>query len=139
MRSVAGSFACGWISVRLLLTNASAANQVFLAASLTATSVGVTARVLKDLRQTRSGTAHVILGAAVVDDVVALSLLAILGVLRMMPVTVNAGSFLVIAAFAVGLAIDGKRSQTIDRLIAPVARWLCLLSFLQGWSGFPPY
>src|SRR5947209_18153556 len=54
---IAGSFACGWIAVRLLLTGASSANQLFIAASLTATSVGVTARVLKDLRQTRSGPA----------------------------------------------------------------------------------
>jgi Kef-type K+ transport system membrane component KefB len=127
---IAGSFVCGWIAVRLLLAGTSSANQFFLAASLTATSVGVTARVLKDLRQTRSGTAHVILGAAVVDDVVALTLLAILGLSGIVPMTVNAGSFLVIAAFALGLAIDEKRSQAIDRVIAPVARWVVPIFFV---------
>jgi Kef-type K+ transport system membrane component KefB len=127
---IGGSFVCGWITVRLLLAGTSAANQIFLAASLAATSVGVTARVLKDLRQTRTGTAHVILGAAVVDDVVALTLLAILGLSGIVPMTVNAGSFLVIAAFAVGLAIDGKRSQAIDRLIAPLARWVVPIFFV---------
>ena len=127
---IAGSFVCGWLTVRLLLAGASAASQVFLAASLTATSVGVTARVLKDLRQTRTGTAHVILGAAVVDDVAALTLLAILGVSGIMPAKVNAGSFLVIAAFAVGLAVDEKRSRAIDALIAPLARWVVPIFFI---------
>ena len=127
---IAGSFACGWITVHLLLSGASAAGQVFLAASLTATSVGVTARVLKDLGQTRGGTAHMILGAAVVDDVVALMLLAVLGLTGIVPATVNAGSFLVIVAFEVGLAFDEKRSHAIDKLIAPVARWIVPIFFV---------
>ncbi len=130
MCGIAGSFVCGWIAVRLLLAGTSAEDQVFLAASLAATSVGVTARVLKDMRQSRSATAHVILGAAVVDDVVGLTLLAILGLTGIVPAKVNAGSFLVIAAFAAGLAIDEKRSHAIDRTIAPVARWIVPIFFI---------
>jgi Kef-type K+ transport system membrane component KefB len=49
----------------------------FLGATLTATSVGITARVLSDLGKSRSPEARVILGAAVIDDVLGLVILAI--------------------------------------------------------------
>ena len=48
---------------------------MFLGAAITATSVGITARVLKDMGASRSGEAKIILGAAVVDDVLALVVL----------------------------------------------------------------
>jgi len=127
---IAGSFACGWAAVRLLMPGTPIAGQLFLATSLTATSVGVTARVLKDLRQTRTGTAHVILGAAVVDDVAALTLLAIVGLSGIVPLTLNPSAFLVIAAFAAGLMIDERRSQAIDAFIAPFARWIVPIFFI---------
>jgi Kef-type K+ transport system membrane component KefB len=49
----------------------------FLGATLTATSVGITARVLQDLGRSRSPEARVILGAAVIDDVLGLIILAV--------------------------------------------------------------
>ena len=51
---------------------------LFLGAILTATSVGITARVLRDLGAIDSPEARVILGAAVIDDVLGLGLLAVL-------------------------------------------------------------
>lgn len=50
---------------------------VFVGATLTATSVGITARVLADLDRLKDPAARVILGAAVVDDVIGLVLLAL--------------------------------------------------------------
>jgi Kef-type K+ transport system membrane component KefB len=50
---------------------------IFLGAALTATSVGITARVLSDLGYLKSDEAQVILGAAVVDDVLGLVILAV--------------------------------------------------------------
>lgn len=50
---------------------------LFVAAALVATSVGVTARVLRDLGAVRTATARVVLGAAVVDDILAIMVLAI--------------------------------------------------------------
>ncbi|HEX9163882.1 MAG TPA: cation:proton antiporter [Thermoanaerobaculia bacterium] len=50
---------------------------VFLGASLTATSVGITARVLSDLGHLRDPESQVILGAAVVDDIIGLVILTI--------------------------------------------------------------
>jgi Kef-type K+ transport system membrane component KefB len=46
-------------------------------AALTATSVGITARVLSDLNQLHRSESQIILGAAVIDDVVGLVILAV--------------------------------------------------------------
>jgi Kef-type K+ transport system membrane component KefB len=51
---------------------------VFLGAALTATSVGITARVLSDLGHLKTDEAQVILGAAVVDDILGLVLLTVI-------------------------------------------------------------
>jgi Na+:H+ antiporter len=50
---------------------------VFVGATLTATSVGITARVLADLGRLQDSTASVVLGAAVVDDILGLITLAV--------------------------------------------------------------
>jgi Kef-type K+ transport system membrane component KefB len=72
-------FALGWGAGALLLPQYGIYVHVFLGATLTATSVGITARVLKDLGQSQSPTARVILGAAVIDDVLGLVILAVVG------------------------------------------------------------
>lgn len=54
---------------------------VLLGASLTATSVGITARVLSDLGHLQDDESQVILGAAVVDDVIGLVLLTLVSTL----------------------------------------------------------
>jgi Kef-type K+ transport system membrane component KefB len=73
---VVGPFGLGWIVAAWLLPDAGAYAHVFLGAMLTATSVGVTARVLKDLGRSQTDEARIILGAAVVDDVLGLVVLA---------------------------------------------------------------
>jgi Na+:H+ antiporter len=50
---------------------------VFVGATLTATSVGITARVLADLGRLQDSAASVVLGAAVVDDILGLITLAV--------------------------------------------------------------
>ncbi|MGH7477358.1 MAG: cation:proton antiporter [Longimicrobiales bacterium] len=50
---------------------------IFVGATLTATSVGITARVLTDLGRIHTREARVVIGAAVVDDVLGLVILAI--------------------------------------------------------------
>jgi Kef-type K+ transport system membrane component KefB len=50
---------------------------VFVGATLTATSVGITARVLADLGRLQDPAANVVLGAAVVDDILGLITLAV--------------------------------------------------------------
>jgi Kef-type K+ transport system membrane component KefB len=50
---------------------------VFVGATLTATSVGITARVFADLGRLQDTAAKVVLGAAVVDDILGLIILAV--------------------------------------------------------------
>jgi Kef-type K+ transport system membrane component KefB len=48
---------------------------LFIGGTLTATSIGITLRVLKDLHQEQSGMAQVVIGAAVIDDIIGVILL----------------------------------------------------------------
>jgi Kef-type K+ transport system membrane component KefB len=79
---------------------------IFVGATLTATSVGITARVLSDLGQMHTQEARVIIGAAVIDDVLGLVILTVvsslaagssistLGILRILGVAIG---FVVVA------------------------------------------
>jgi Kef-type K+ transport system membrane component KefB len=82
---------------------------IFIGATLTATSVGMTARVLSDLGQMHSEEAKIIIGAAIIDDVLGLVILTVvsgmaagasvhaLGIVRVLVVAVG---FLVVAVLA---------------------------------------
>jgi Kef-type K+ transport system membrane component KefB len=74
---VAAPFALGWGVSAWLLPDSGPYVHAFIGATLTATSVGITARVLQDLGRSRSPEARVILGAAVIDDVLGLVILAV--------------------------------------------------------------
>ncbi|MDR0399026.1 MAG: cation:proton antiporter [Endomicrobium sp.] len=50
---------------------------IFAGAVLTATSVGITARVFMDLKKLETKEAKIVLGAAVIDDVIGLAILAV--------------------------------------------------------------
>jgi len=71
----AASVTAGLLTGKALLPSAAAVTYVFLGAAIAATSVGITARVLRDVGASRAPEARIILGAAVVDDVLALVLL----------------------------------------------------------------
>src|SRR2546426_9969953 len=61
----------------LLQPEAPLGTRLFISGILTATSVGITARVLRDLQQTYRTEAKIILGAAAIDDVLGLLVLAV--------------------------------------------------------------
>lgn len=63
----------------MFLPHASPLVWVFVGATLCATSVGITARVLRDLGQVQRPEARIVLGAAVIDDVMGLVVLAAVG------------------------------------------------------------
>lgn len=67
----------GWLTGRWLLPDESWHVHLFLGATLSATSVGITARVLKDLGKSQTAVAKIVLGAAVIDDVLGLVVLAV--------------------------------------------------------------
>ncbi|MBI1951121.1 MAG: cation:proton antiporter [Acidobacteria bacterium] len=70
-------FALGWLVGAWLLPEAGVYVHAFLGAALCATSVGITARVLQDLDRSQTHEARIILGAAVVDDVLGLVVLSV--------------------------------------------------------------
>ncbi|MBA2726678.1 MAG: cation:proton antiporter [Parachlamydiaceae bacterium] len=51
---------------------------LFIGCTLTATSIGITMRVLRDLKKQNSHEAQIIIGAAVLDDIIGIILLAML-------------------------------------------------------------
>jgi Kef-type K+ transport system membrane component KefB len=69
--------ALGMLTMKFLRPDNPLAADLFIGGILTATSVGITARVLRDLGQDRTNEARVILGAAVIDDVLCLIVLAV--------------------------------------------------------------
>src|SRR5205085_8768880 len=70
-------FFLGWGVAAYFMPDAARLVHIFIGATLTATSVGITARVLKDLGRLQTREARIILGAAVIDDVLGLLLLSI--------------------------------------------------------------
>jgi Kef-type K+ transport system membrane component KefB len=95
---------------------------VFVGATLTATSVGITARVLADLGRLQDGAAAVVLGAAVVDDILGLIILAVVtGVAQ--TGGVSAGSIALLTAKALVFLVV---ALVLGRRLAPV---------LIGWIG----
>ncbi len=67
----------GWLAGRILIPEQGWQVHVFIGATLCATSVGITARVLKDLGRTQQRESRIILGAAVIDDVLGLVILTV--------------------------------------------------------------
>ncbi len=74
---VIAPMALGWLSARVLLPDVGWHSHVFIGAILCATSVGITARVLRDMGKIQSVEGRIVLGAAVIDDVMGLVVLAV--------------------------------------------------------------
>ena len=117
---VLGAFLVGpW-----LLPGQSQNTYLFLGATLAATSVGITGRVFRDLGKLGTPAARIVLGAAVIDDVLGLVILAVVSSL-VQAGSVSVGEVSWIISEAV-LFLGG--SIWLGRLIAPhSSRWLAQL------------
>ena len=90
----------GWWVSSLIITDEGWQDHAFIGATLCATSVGITARVLKDLGRMQDVESRIILGAAVIDDVLGLVVLAVIsGVIMQGTVSVWGLSKIVMLAF----------------------------------------
>lgn len=74
---VIAPFFLGWGVSAWLMPGESIYVHIFIGATLTATSVGITARVLQDIGRASSTEGKIILGAAVIDDIMGLVILAV--------------------------------------------------------------
>ncbi len=138
--------AAGYLPDRALL-------HVFVGATFAATSVGITARVLKDLGRLASTEARIILGAAVLDDVGGLLVLAIVSglataaetgagfsVVDLAVTTLIAFGFLV-ASLAIGLKVVAPlfgrlRALRVRGVVISFAFLLAVvLAFLAAEAG----
>ncbi len=105
---------------------------LFLGATLTATSVGITARVLRDLGRSQTAEARIILGAAVIDDVLGLVILAVVGNLILAANTGTDASLGAVAFVVVKAVVFLLGSLWLGTIISP--RLFGLTSRLRGSS-----
>jgi Kef-type K+ transport system membrane component KefB len=119
----------------VLMPTASFNSHLFLAATLCATSVGITGRVFRDARRLDSPEARIVLGAAVIDDVLGLIILAVVsgfvasGTVSTMEVgkiVLEAFGFLA-GAVIIGRAIAPHLSRILARLNPEMPMKLTLL------------
>jgi Kef-type K+ transport system membrane component KefB len=122
---VAVPFVLGtWIVGPWLMPGLSFNAYLFLGATLTATSVGITGRVFQDLGRLQMPAAQIVLGAAVIDDVLGLVILAVVSAIvstgSLDPA--NVGIILVKAfAFLAGALLLGQvLAPRISRLFAAI-------------------
>jgi Kef-type K+ transport system membrane component KefB len=124
------------------------AKSMFVAAAFVATSAGITARVLQELGVLSRIESRVILGAAVIDDILAMLLLGV--VISIQGGSVNVGSLLFVLLQAtgfvaviawVGTRLMRKRSHWLDGPVNPespltIALAICLgLAYLSTEFG----
>jgi Kef-type K+ transport system membrane component KefB len=116
---------------------------LFVAAALTATSVGITARVFGDLRALATSEARIVLGAAVADDVMGLVVLTVVvrlvtqgsvSFLSVLGIVAVAVGFLVVGGF-VGLRLAPPLFDFIDKFSRSSGTLVALaLAFVLGFA-----
>ena len=116
----------GYAVGRVLLPDRPWQVHVFLGATLCATSVGITARVLKDLGRSQQRESRIILGAAVIDDVLGLIVLAVVkGIIEVGDVEASTIGWIILKAvgFLFGAVVLGTTLFT-----KPMFRLACFLN-----------
>ena len=102
---VAVPFFLGWGVSAYLLPGESRLVHIFIGSVLCATSVGITARVLKDLGKLALRESRIILGAAVIDDVIGLMILAV--VIGAVTATITGGALSFVQVFWIAAKAAG--------------------------------
>lgn len=149
----------GYFASTCLMPQASWLTHLFVGGTLTATSVGITARVLGDMGLSKSKEARVILGAAVADDIIGL---LVFGILSAVAASVQAGTanagidwlsclwsiakaclFLVLAVLAGRLCSKSAFAHTAKLDVPAAHLGLCIcfcfvLATLAGLAGLSP-
>ncbi|MBS0556495.1 MAG: cation:proton antiporter [Proteobacteria bacterium] len=116
------------------------AKSLFVAAAFVATSAGITARVLQELGALKREESRVILGAAVIDDILAMLLLGIVTALQsgdelrlshLALVLAEAVGFVVVIGF-VGARVMRRASRLLDAPINPLSPLTIVLALCLG-------
>ena len=123
---VALPFALGTIGL-MALFHVEVIPAVFAGASMTATSIGITASVFGELKMLRSREGQIVIGAAVLDDILGIVILAVVvslaggGSLELAPILKLVAAAVVFVLAAIGLSRTAAPGfdWLIDRLKAP--------------------
>jgi Kef-type K+ transport system membrane component KefB len=153
---VIAPFFLGWAVSAYFIPDESQLAHIFIGATLCATSVGITARVFKDLGKLATREARIILGAAVIDDVLGLMILAVVagtiratasgGALSIMDVSIIALKALmfliasiVLGQFIVPRLLRGAGRLKSEGVLLTLAISFCLfLSWASAKVGLAP-
>ncbi|HEX5883506.1 MAG TPA: cation:proton antiporter, partial [Pyrinomonadaceae bacterium] len=153
---VVAPFFLGWGISAYFIPDEPRLVHIFIGATLCATSVGITARVFKDLGKLATREARIILGAAVIDDVLALLVLAVvagainaagtgvalsmldIGVIALKSLAFLIGS-IVVGIFLVPRMLRGAGHLESRGVLLTLAISFCLfLSWAAGQVGLAP-
>jgi Kef-type K+ transport system membrane component KefB len=156
LAGVIAPFFLGWGVASVFIPNEPRLVHFFIGATLCATSVGITARVLKDMGRLQTRESRIILGAAVIDDVLGLVILAVVagairasgagGALSTPDIIIIAGKAF---AFLFGAIIVGRyltphifrragRFQSQGVLVALSIGFCFLLAWAAAKTGLAP-
>jgi Kef-type K+ transport system membrane component KefB len=147
----------GYLVSTQLLPDGGWLGHLFVGGALAATSIGITARVLKDMGKSNTKEARIILGAAVADDVIGLVILALVSGL-VTAATAGAGgvrwtavlwiiakaSIFLVAAVIVGrfwsrrMFLHAARLKVSGALLALCICFCFALAALAGLVGLAP-
>ncbi|MGK7932219.1 MAG: cation:proton antiporter [Microcystaceae cyanobacterium] len=142
---VVAPFALGTVGA-MLIFGIPPIPSIFAGAALTATSIGITSKVLSELGQLKSKEGQIIVGAAVIDDVLGIIVLAVVvGLAKTGTVDVLNVLYLIISAtvFLLGSIFLGKyfnksfiaisdRLQTRGNLVIPALTFAFFMAFLAN-------
>lgn len=153
---VVASFGLGWAAAAWLLPGSGFYRQVFVGVLIASTSIGITGRVFLDLGRLQTREARVVLGAAVIDDMIGLIALTVVTAVITAAGTgasVSTGSVVLVilgaVAFPVGAVLLGSRLvprvlHVVSRMKAPdllltASLGLCFgFAYLAGLAGLAP-
>jgi Kef-type K+ transport system membrane component KefB len=136
-------FVAGTVGL-MTLFNFSAVPAIFAGAALTATSIGITSRVLTEIGQLKSKEGQIIIGAAVIDDVLGIIILAVVAslaktgevdVLNVVYLIVSASVFL-LGAILLGRFINttfvtvADQLKTRGQIVIPALIFALVLSYI---------
>jgi Kef-type K+ transport system membrane component KefB len=137
-------FAFGFAAARFLFGLELLAS-LFVGGTLTATSIGITVRVLSDLGRQQSREAEIVLGAAVLDDVIGVVLLALLyeyskgggiSLVNTGRVALFIALFMVLAPLAArGMAEIIKRFDSVSQIPGLIPTTVVSLVLFFAWLG----
>jgi len=125
LTGISATFILGLLTIPLLVPGMGSTARVFVAASLTATSVGISARILRDFGRTHAKESQIVIGAAVIDDIVGLVML-VLATTLVTPGSADAAGIGVavtrVTVLIVGALLVGRiASHLIPRFLTRIA------------------